>query len=74
MFSPFFANPQLLHIFGTLIKRKLIAQELSDKVPDNNLSLWCQMPQLIVMLNEEMDTAKAIFNKQAKKWEKYLFY
>ena len=47
---------KLLQIFGSLIKRKLIAQELTDK-----------MPQLIVMLNEEMDTAKAIFLKQQKR-------
>ena len=47
---------KLLQIFGSLIKRKLIAQELSDK-----------MPHLIVMLNEEMDVAKAIFLKQQKR-------
>ena len=47
---------KLLHIFGSLIKRKLIAKELADK-----------MPQLIVMLNDEMDMAREIFNRQQKK-------
>ena len=47
---------KLLHIFGGLIKRRLIALELSDK-----------MPQLIIMLNAEMDEAKTIFEKQQKR-------
>ena len=47
---------KLLHIFGTLIQRKLIALELSDK-----------MPLLITMLNAEMDEAKNIFMKQQKR-------
>ena len=44
---------KLLSIFGNLIKRGLIALELSDK-----------MPLLVVKLNEEMDDSKCIFNKQ----------
>ena len=47
---------KLLHIFGTLIQRNLIALELSDK-----------MPLLVCMLNTEMDEAKTIFNKQQKR-------
>ena len=44
---------KLLSIFGNLVKRGLIALELSDK-----------MPLLVVKLNEEMDDSKRIFNKQ----------
>lgn len=47
---------KLLHIFGTLIQRRLIAKELSDK-----------MPKLLTMLNQEMDEAKEIFLKQQKR-------
>ena len=47
---------KLLHIFGTLIQRTLIAKELADK-----------MPQLLKMLNLEMDEAKTIFLKQQKR-------
>ena len=47
---------KLLHIFGTLVQRKLIANELSDK-----------MPVLVTMLNNEMDEAKTIYNKQVKR-------
>ena len=47
---------KLLHIFGTLVQRKLIANELSDK-----------MPMLVSMLNDEMDEAKTIYNKQLKR-------
>ena len=47
---------KLLHIFGTLIQRRLIAKELSDK-----------MPKLLTMLNQEMDEAKEIFLKQKKR-------
>ena len=45
---------KLLHIFGSLIKRNLIALELSDK-----------MPHLVTKLNVEMDEAKTIFLKQS---------
>ena len=44
---------KLLNIFGTLIKRPLIASELSDK-----------MPMLVTKLGHEMDEAKEIFKKQ----------
>ena len=44
---------KLLNIFGTLIKRPLIASELSDK-----------MPLLVAKLSVEMDEAKVIFKKQ----------
>ena len=44
---------KLLNIFGTLIKRPLIASELTDK-----------MPQLVTKLGYEMDEAKEIFKKQ----------
>ena len=47
---------KLLHIFGTLIQRSLIALELSDK-----------MPLLVCMLNTEMDEAKVIYTKQQKR-------
>ena len=47
---------KLLHIFGTLTQRNLIALELSDK-----------MPLLVCMLNTEMDEAKNIFIKQQKR-------
>ena len=47
---------KLLHIFGSLIQRTLIAKELSDK-----------MPKLLLMLNLEMDEAKEIFLKQQKR-------
>ena len=47
---------KLLHIFGGLIKRKLITEELTDK-----------MPHLVVMLNTEMDEAKTIFLKQSRR-------
>ncbi len=47
---------KLLHIFGTLTQRNLIALELSDK-----------MPLLVCMLNTEMDEAKNIFLKQQKR-------
>ena len=44
---------KLLHIFGNLVQRNLIALELSDK-----------MPLLIVTLDKEMDDARKIFMKQ----------
>ena len=44
---------KLLNIFGTLIKRPLIASELSDK-----------MPMLVTKLGHEMDEAKEIFKKE----------
>ena len=44
---------KLLHIFGNLVQRNLIALELSDK-----------MPLLIVTLEKEMDDARKIFMKQ----------
>ena len=51
---------KLLHIFGTLIQRTLIAKELSEK-----------MPQLLSMLNQEMDEAKSIFMKQQKRIKEF---
>jgi len=47
---------KLLHIFGSLIQRKLIAQELSVR-----------MPILVTMLNQEMDESKIIYNKQIQR-------
>jgi hypothetical protein len=47
---------KLLHIFGSLIQRKLIAQELSAR-----------MPILVTMLNQEMDESKVIYNKQIQR-------
>ena len=47
---------KLLNIFGSLIKRPLIALELSDK-----------MPMLVIKLSTEMDEAKTIFKKQQKR-------
>ena len=44
---------KLLQIFGALIQRKLIALELSDR-----------MPILVSMLNQEMDEGKIIYSKQ----------
>ena len=44
---------KLLHIFGNLVQRNLIALELSDK-----------MPLLITTLDKEMDDARKIFMKQ----------
>ena len=44
---------KLLNIFGTLIKRPLIATELTDK-----------LPMLVTKLGNEMDEAKEIFKKQ----------
>ena len=44
---------KLLQIFGGLIQRKLIALELSDR-----------MPILVNMLNQEMDESKTIYAKQ----------
>ena len=44
---------KLLHIFGSLLQRSIISKELADK-----------MPQLVKMLNQEMDEAKSIFMKQ----------
>jgi hypothetical protein len=44
---------KLLQIFGGLIQRKLIALELSDR-----------MPTLVNMLNQEMDESKIIYTKQ----------
>lgn len=49
---------KLLHIFGSLIQRKLIAQELSAR-----------MPILVTMLNQEMDESKVIYNKQLQRWK-----
>ena len=43
----------LFQIFGSLIQRKLIALELSDR-----------MPTLVSMLNQEMDESKIIYQKQ----------
>lgn len=48
---------KLLHIFGSLIQRKLIAQELSAR-----------MPILVTMLNQEMDESKVIYNKQIQRY------
>ena len=47
---------KLLNIFGSLIKRPLIALELSDK-----------MPLLVIKLSTEIDEAKTIFKKQQKR-------
>ena len=47
---------KLLHIFGTLVERKLIAFELTDR-----------MPKLVLMLNSEMDEAQEIFARQEKR-------
>ena len=47
---------RLLHVFGGLVDRKLIALELSDK-----------MPVLVQMLNNEMDESKLIFKKQEER-------
>ena len=47
---------RLLHVFGGLVDRKLIALELSDK-----------MPVLVQMLNNEMDESKTIFKKQEER-------
>ena len=44
---------KLLQIFGSLIQRCLIAQELSDR-----------MPILVDLLNTEMDESKVIYTKQ----------
>ena len=44
---------KLFDIFGNLLKRGLIALEVSDK-----------MPLLAVILNEEIDNAKEVFEKQ----------
>ena len=44
---------KLLQIFGSLIQRSLIAQELSDR-----------MPILVDLLNTEMDESKVIYTKQ----------
>ena len=44
---------RLLHVFGSLVDRKLISLELSDK-----------MPVLVQMLHTEMDEARTIFKKQ----------
>ena len=44
---------KLLQIFGELIQRSLIALELSDK-----------MPMLVLKLNDEIDDARKIFEKQ----------
>ena len=44
---------KLLHIFGTLVERRLIAMELSDK-----------MPMLLEMLNNELEGAKEVFEQQ----------
>ena len=44
---------KLLQIFGSLIQRNLIAQELSDR-----------MPILVDLLNQEMDESKIIYTKQ----------
>ena len=47
---------KLLQIFGTLIQRSLIAQELSER-----------MPTLVSMLDQEMDEIKIIYEKQMKR-------
>ena len=47
---------KLLQIFGTLIQRNLIAQELSER-----------MPTLVSMLNQEMDEIRIIYDKQMKR-------
>ena len=48
---------KLLQIFGGLIQRKLIALELSDR-----------MPTLVNMLNQEMDESKIIYTKQMNRY------
>ena len=48
---------KLLQIFGGLIQRKLIALELSDR-----------MPILVNMLNQEMDESKIIYTKQMNRY------
>lgn len=53
---------KLLHIFGSLIQRKLIAQELSAR-----------MPILVTMLNQEMDESKVIYNKQIQRSDHGVF-
>ena len=50
---------KLLQIFGNLIQRNLIAQELSDR-----------MPVLVTMLNQEMDECKVIYTKQMNRISK----
>ena len=46
---------KLLSVFGTLIERRLIALDLSDR-----------MPLLVCKMSAEMDEAKDIFKKQEK--------
>ncbi len=48
---------KLLHIFGTLIQRPLIAQELNER-----------MPTLVTMLSQEMEEARIIYNKQMQRY------
>ena len=50
---------KLLQIFGNLIQRSLIAQELSDR-----------MPILVDLLNQEMDEGKVIYTKQMNRISK----
>ena len=50
---------KLLQIFGSLIQRSLIAQELSDR-----------MPILVDLLNQEMDESKVIYTKQMNRISK----
>ena len=47
---------KLLQIFGNLIQRTLIAHELNDR-----------MPTLVQMLDQEMEDAKIIFQKQKQR-------
>ena len=47
---------KLLHIFGTLIQRPLIAQELNER-----------MPTLVTMLSQEMEEGRIIYNKQMQR-------
>ena len=47
---------KLLQIFGNLIQRTLIAQELNDR-----------MPVLVSMLDQEMEEARVIYQKQLQR-------
>ena len=50
---------KLLHIFGTLSDRTIIAKELDDK-----------MPKLVTLIDLELEGTKKTFQKQEKHWGK----
>ena len=52
---------KLLQIFGSLIQRPLISQELNER-----------MPILVTMIDQEMDEANMIYEKQMKRIEEGL--